>query len=88
MSVASAKAFLKVVADDASLRTKIEAADDSGRQAIAKDLGFIFDKSDVKAALGVSGELSEAELEAVAGGGTADWIGATASVTGAAAAAI
>ena len=69
MSDQQLKAFLEKVKGDTSLQEKLEAAVDSDAAlAIAKDAGFIISADDLKNA---QAELSEEELEEVAGGITA-----------------
>ena len=86
MSVESAKAFLKKFASDEDFRKSIEnAASDEERQKIVKEAGFEFTKADLKELAASSGELSEEDLEKVAGGSTVGWVTAAAGVGGAAA---
>ena len=60
------KAFLEKVKGESSLQEKLKAAPDSDAVlAIAKDAGFFFSVDDLKNA---QSELSEDELEGVAGG--------------------
>ena len=60
------QAFLEKVKGDTSLQVKLKAAADSDAVlAIAKDAGFMFSVDDLKNA---QAELSEEELEGVAGG--------------------
>ncbi len=88
MSAESAKEFLKKFAADEAFRKSIEnAANDADRQNIVKEAGFNFTKDEIKAIGAESGELSEQELEKVAGGGSASWIAVGVSAAGAAAAA-
>ena len=89
MSVESAKAFVgKFNADEAFRKSLDDAADDAAKQKIAVDAGFDFTKDDLKAVTSEKkGELSEAELESVAGGASAVWAGVGAGGVGAAAAA-
>ena len=66
------QAFLEKVKGDTSLQVKLKAAADSDAVlAIAKDAGFMFSVDDLKNA---QAELSEEELEGVAGGDlVCDW---------------
>jgi predicted ribosomally synthesized peptide with nif11-like leader len=59
------------------LLKKLEtAANDEARQQIAKDLGFVFTKDDLRAVANeYKGELSDQDLESVAGGASAAWVG-------------
>ena len=66
MSEEQLKAFLEKVKTDASLQEKLKAAaDNDAVAAIAKDAGFSISADDLKKA---QSEISEEELEGVAGG--------------------
>ena len=66
MSKEQLKAFLEKVKADTSLQEKLKAASDANTvAAIAKDAGFSISADDLKNA---QSELSEEELEGVAGG--------------------
>ena len=66
MSEEQLKAFLEKVKTDTSLQEKLKAASDNdGVAAIAKDAGFSISADDLKKA---QSEISEEELEGVAGG--------------------
>jgi len=66
MSEEQLKAFLEKAKVDTSLQEKLKAAADSDAVvAIAKDVGFMISADDLKKA---QSELSEEELEGVAGG--------------------
>ena len=68
MSEKQLKAFLEKAKGDTSIQEKLKAAADSDAVvAIAKELGFSFSVQDLKKAQ--STELSDEELEGVAGGG-------------------
>ena len=68
MSEKQLKAFLEKAKGDTSIQEKLKAAADSDAVvAIAKELGFSFSVHDSKKAQ--STELSDEELEGVAGGG-------------------
>ena len=68
MSEEQLKAFLEKVKADASLQEKLKAAaDNDAVTAIAKEAGFSISADDLKNA---QSELSDEELEGVAGGGT------------------
>jgi predicted ribosomally synthesized peptide with nif11-like leader len=74
MSVESAKKFIERLASDAEFRTQVEsAADPVAKKKLVQEAGFDFDMADIAAVLPESagGELSDAELEGVAGGLTA-----------------
>jgi len=67
MSEEQLKAFLEKVNTDTSLQVKLKAAENTNAVlAIAKENGFMFSSNDLKKA---QSELSEEELEDVAGGG-------------------
>ena len=75
MSVDSAKAFLKKMAQDSALRANVDGAkDNAAREKIAQEAGFSFSKEELDQVIpGASkltpgAELSDADLEAVAGG--------------------
>ena len=70
MSEEQLKAFLEAVKADASLQEKLKAAgDDDAVIAIAKAAGFAISADDLKKAQSeISKEISEEELESVAGG--------------------
>ena len=66
MSEERLKAFLEKIKTDTSLQEKLEAAADADAvTAIAKEVGFSISADDLKMA---QSELSEEELEGVAGG--------------------
>jgi predicted ribosomally synthesized peptide with nif11-like leader len=90
MSVQQAKDFLKKMASDPELLKSLEAApNDEARQEIAKKLGFAFTKDDIRAVANeYKGELSDQDLEAVAGGASAAWVGVGLGAGGAAAGAV
>ncbi len=69
MSEEQLKAFLEKVQADTSLQEKLKAATDSKSiTAIAKDAGFSISADELKEAKEAQSELSEEELEGVAGG--------------------
>ena len=73
MSEEQLKAFLEKVQGDASLQEKLKAAADANAvSAIAKEAGFSISTDDLTKA---QSELSEEELEGVAGGGTTPGVG-------------
>jgi predicted ribosomally synthesized peptide with nif11-like leader len=77
MSVESAKAFLAKFNSDSDFRAKLEGAGDAAAtQAIVKEAGFEFSKAELKECAAASSELSDADLENVAGGNAAEWSGA------------
>ena len=72
MSEEQLKAFLKTVKADGGLQEKLKAAADADAVvAIAKAAGFMISANDLKKA---QAEISEEELENVAGGKTGDSI--------------
>ena len=67
MSEEQLKAFLEKVKADSSLQEKLKvAADVEAVVAIAKEVGFMFSADELKKA---KSEISDEELEGVAGGG-------------------
>ena len=90
MSVQSAKDFVAKVKGDKSIADSLgSAADDDARRKIAADAGFDFTKAEMSEALSAGGskQLSDADLDTVAGGSSASWVSTGAAVVGAAAAA-
>ena len=75
MSHESAQKLVAKLYSDESFRNELKnAADDAARKAIATKHGFDCTRAEVEAHLpggGGAGEISEADLEAVAGGGGA-----------------
>jgi len=72
MSEEQLKAFLEKVQGDTSLQEKLKAAADANAVvAIAKEAGFSFSADEINNAQ--SRELSEEEMESVAGGGGKNW---------------
>ena len=70
MSEEQLKAFLEKVKADTSLQEKLKAADADAVAAIAKEAGFSISADDLKA----QSELSDEELEGVAGGTNPRWV--------------
>jgi len=69
MSEEQLKAFLEAVKADAGLQEKLNAATDADAAvAIAKEVGFMISADELQQAQAVGEELSDEELEAVAGG--------------------
>ena len=78
MSEEQLKAFLEAVKADAALQDKLKAAsDDDAVVAIAKEAGFSISADDLAKA---QSELSQEELEAVAGGTPVQWWNAMTSM--------
>jgi len=81
MSVESAKNFLKKLTSDEEFKKSIEnAASDEDRQKVVKDAGFEFTKAEIKEVVGSNSELSDADLEKVAGGSALEWAAAGAGI--------
>ena len=71
MSEEQLKAFLEKVQGDTSLQEKLKAAADANAvAAIAKEAGFMISADDITQA---KSEISEKELEGVAGGFGGSW---------------
>ena len=84
MSVESAKNFLKKFAKDDDFRAQLEkAADLEARQVIAKAAGFDFTKAELHECVSANSELSDDDLENVAGGSACGWVGAGGGVVAA-----
>jgi len=72
MSEEQLKAFLEAVKADAGLQEKLKAAADADAAvAIAKEAGFMISADELQRAQVVGEELTDEELEGVAGGYTA-----------------
>ncbi len=91
MSIEQASEFLAKVKSDEALFSKMQELDGaSERRDLAKEMGFSFSKEDMLAAIDEAGhELSDAELDFIAGGSdagnaVASTIGATVAAVGAA----
>ena len=80
MSEEQLKAFLEKVKGDISLQDKLKAAasPDAAVQ-IAKDAGFAITAEDIQSVQSQSGEVSDEELEAAAGGLDICWLSCRAS---------
>ena len=88
MSLENAKEFLKEFRGNSVFRASMEnAKDDESRQQLARNAGYDFTREEVTKVMGTDEKISDADLEAVAGGSSAMWITAGATVVGAAAAA-
>ncbi len=83
MSIEQASGFLVKVRSDDALFAKMQELDEaSERRALAKEMGFSFSKEDMLTAIDESSdELSDAELDFIAGGSDAG--NAVASTVGA-----
>ena len=78
MSEEQLKAFLEKVKSDTSLQEKLKAASDAGAVvAIAKDAGFAITAEEIQSMQSATMELSDEELEVVAGGLNAACVGVT-----------
>ncbi|MCP5024361.1 MAG: Nif11-like leader peptide family natural product precursor [bacterium] len=74
MSVEKASEFLARLKSDEALLAKMqELGEASERRALAEEMGFSFSKEDMLVAIhGVSEELTDTELDSVAGGSDLD----------------
>jgi predicted ribosomally synthesized peptide with nif11-like leader len=71
MSEDQLKAFMEAVKADAGLQEKLNAAADADAVAlIAKEMGFVISADLLQGFPGLGREISEEELEGVAGAGT------------------
>ena len=69
MSEEQLKAFMKAVKADADLQEKLKAVGDADAVlGIAKEVGFLISAEDLQRSQGQETEISEEELEGVAGG--------------------
>jgi predicted ribosomally synthesized peptide with nif11-like leader len=76
MAVEDAKKFIEKLRSDPELGKKLETASDEERVKIVSQEGYDFTPEEFKtAALEMSPELSDEDLDAVAGGGAATWVG-------------
>ncbi len=66
MSVESAKKFMDTIANDEDFRSKFETGDEATRLQMIREGGYDFTKEEALEAS--NGELSDEDLEAVAGG--------------------
>lgn len=75
MSVQNAKDFLKKYSNDGDFKSKLEAAaSDDDRKKMVKAAGFDFTQAELKEVMGASAELSDDDLEKVAGGNAPEWV--------------
>ena len=76
MSEEQLKAFLEKVKGDTSLQEQLKAAGDADAVvAIAKAAGFVVTADEIKSAQSASQELSDEDLEGVAGGALTGFAG-------------
>jgi predicted ribosomally synthesized peptide with nif11-like leader len=90
MSASKAQELIQKMTTDVEFRKQVETATSSeAKKAILAAHGFsgITAENIREAAAAQGTELTDAELEAVAGGRVVEWVGATAACVGAAAAA-
>ena len=84
MALEDAKKFLDKVFTDKELRGKMKATStNEERKKISDDLGLAFSQEELEQAYQARTELSDAELDAVAGGGSATWVGTISGAVGA-----
>ncbi len=83
MSVESAKKFVEKMATDPTFLAKVqEAPDAAAKQKVVAEAGYNFDMADLAGVLPQSagGELSDADLENVAGGASSAGIAAASAI--------
>lgn len=75
MSQEDAQVFAKKMMTDRPFQDKLKAAEnDEGKKALADELGLSFTAQELEEAFSKTGELSDKDLEAVAGGSSATWV--------------
>ena len=83
MGLEDAKKFVELVYSDKKLREKMKVSKtDEERKKISDDLGLSFAKEDLEKAFSSKTELSDEDLDAVAGGGSAVWVGLISGIVG------
>ncbi len=83
MGLEDAKKFVDLVYSDKGLREKMKVSKtDEERKKISDDLGLSFVKEDLEKAFSAKTELSDEDLDAVAGGGSAVWVGLISGIVG------
>ena len=85
MAIEQARKLLEKVKTDQALAKKLENASNEEREKIITGMGYDFTEEEFKTAMAESGQLSDSDLDAVAGGDSATWVAAGATVVGAAA---
>lgn len=86
MSLDHAKKMLEKLKTDKELMEKVKAADNEGKKKIADDMGLSFTADEMKEAIKADSELSDEDLNTVAGGASGTWVAVGAGAAGAAAA--
>ena len=83
MGAEDAKKFVELVYSDKKLRDRMKATKTKDeKKKISDDLGLFFSKEDMEKALSAKTELSDEDLDAVAGGGSAVWVGVISGIVG------
>lgn len=75
MSLDHAKGMLDKMKRDKDLVEKVKAASDDEKKQIAKDMGYEFTLEEMNEAIKLDSELSDSDLDSVAGGASATWVG-------------
>lgn len=86
MSLDHAKKMLEKLKTDKELMEKVKAADNEGKKKIADDMGLSFTADEMKEAIKADSELSDEDLNTVAGGASGTWVTVGVTSVGAAAA--
>ena len=83
MGFDDAKKFVDLVYSDKKLRDRMKVSKtDEERKKISDDLGLSFAKEDLEKAFSAKTELSDEDLDTVAGGSSAVWVGIGVGVAG------
>ncbi len=83
MGFDDAKKFVDLVYSDKKLRDRMKVSKtDEERKKISDDLGLSFVKEDLEKAFSAKTELSDEDLDTVAGGSSAVWVGIGVGVAG------
>lgn len=75
MSLENAKKMLENLKTDKDLQEQVKAADNEGKKKIAEDMGLTFSLDEMNEAIKLDSELTDDDLDTVAGGASATWVG-------------